>query len=182
MEIIGQKFNNITIIRDLGRFDKNGTGNVQRYVEVECKCGNVFQVLYNSVKGGNTKSCGCHKKKVARESMKANRYDWSKHGMSREKIYKVWTSMKQRCENEKEKYYHRYGGRGISVCEEWTNEKDGFINFYNWAVDNGYEEGLSIDRVENDGDYEPSNCQWITISENSKKIKTDREKRMMKNE
>jgi hypothetical protein len=79
--------------------------------------------------------------------------------MSRTKIYKVWAAMKQRCGNENDKSYNNYGGRGITVCDEWRED---FQAFYDWATANGYKEGLQIDRVDNDGDYEPGNCQWTT--------------------
>lgn len=73
--------------------------------------------------------------------------------------------MKQRCYNEKDKGYKNYGGRGIKICDEWLNKENGFINFYNWAINNGYKEGLSIDRINNDGNYEPNNCRWATTRE-----------------
>lgn len=174
---IGEAYGKVTVLKDLGRYDKNKTGNKQRYVLVKCECGEEFEVIYNSLKTGNTKSCGCYHVETSTENMNQNRKDWSSHGKSRTKIYKVWTSMKDRCNNENNSHYSRYGGRGISVTEQWINKDNGFESFYEWAMNNGYQEGLSIDRIENDGNYEPSNCQWITLSENSKKIKIDREKR-----
>jgi len=80
------------------------------------------------------------------------------HGKSKTKLYKVYHSMKQRCYNPKSTGYEHYGGRGIIVCDEWL---DNFIRFYNWAIETGYKEGLSINRINNNGNYEPDNCEWI---------------------
>ena len=84
-------------------------------------------------------------------------------GLYKAKIYSIWGNMKDRCHNPKCKSYKNYGGRGIKVCDEWRKD---FVSFYNWAMSHGYQEGLSIDRIDNDGDYEPSNCQWLTVGDN----------------
>jgi hypothetical protein len=86
-----------------------------------------------------------------------------KHNLWRSKIYSVYHNMKDRCYNPKCHAYKNYGGKGVKICDEWL---DNFINFYNWAMNNGYKEGLSIDRINVDGNYEPSNCRWITLSKN----------------
>lgn len=86
---------------------------------------------------------------------------WKRHGLSKTKNWNVWQSMLQRCNNSNNKDYINYGGRGIKVCEEWLE----YINFYNWSMTNGYCEGVSIDRINSNGDYEPSNCRWITNKE-----------------
>lgn len=89
-------------------------------------------------------------------------YKTFKHGMSGTKIYNVWRGVKSRCISTSHPQYKDYGGRGIKICEEWLDEENGFINFYNWAIEAGYKQdaGLSIDRIEVDGDYEPDNCRW----------------------
>ena len=84
-----------------------------------------------------------------------------KHYMKNTKLYSIWNEMRCRCNNPNDKNYKRYGAKGISVCEEWSN----FRNFYPWAFANGYQEGLSIDRIDPTGNYEPSNCRWITLKE-----------------
>lgn len=89
-----------------------------------------------------------------------------KHGMNRTKIYSVYANIKYRCYNSNHHEFHNYGGKGIIMCDEWLGE-DGFINFYEWALNNGYEEGLTIDRKDSNGNYEPNNCQWVTRSENT---------------
>ena len=87
-----------------------------------------------------------------------------KHGLSRTRIYQTWADMKGRCLNPKHKEYHLYGGRGIKVCDDWKND---FMKFYVWAIQNGYDDKLQIDRINNDGNYEPKNCRWVTNKENS---------------
>lgn len=89
-----------------------------------------------------------------------------KHGMNRTKIYSVYANIKYRCYNSNHHEFHNYGGKGITVCDEWLGD-NGFSNFYEWALKNGYEEGLTIDRISSEGNYEPTNCQWITRSENT---------------
>lgn len=93
------------------------------------------------------------------------------HGMSKTRIYQIWTDLKRRCYNPKNKRYNRYGGRGIRVCEEWRND---FQSFYDWSMEHGYSENLSIDRIDVDGNYEPSNCRWITMKEQQRNTSRSR--------
>ena len=92
-----------------------------------------------------------------------------KHGGSGTKLHGVWKSMKDRCYNLKSKVYKYYGGRGITVCPEWADKYNGFVNFRDWSLSNGYQEGLTIDRINNNVNYNPNNCQWITQKENNRK-------------
>ena len=89
-----------------------------------------------------------------------------KHGWKKTRLYNTWNHMKQRCSNIKNKDYLNYGGRGITVCPEWTDKLNGFINFRDWSLSNGYADNLQIDRKNNDGNYEPNNCQWLTKIKN----------------
>lgn len=92
-----------------------------------------------------------------------------KHGLSKTRIHRIWHSMYCRCYYKTTNGYNRYGGRGITICEEWKH-LEGFINFYNWAMENGYKENLTLDRIDVNGNYEPNNCRWIALEEQYKNM------------
>jgi hypothetical protein len=153
-------------IEDLGQLRPKPTSRyTQRYSLYECPyCKAIFKSANRDMRRGDVQSCGCY-----RRTLKSA----YKHGLSENKLYKIWSVMRQRCSNPKNKGYKNYGGRGIAVCEDWNNT---FMSFYNWAVLNGYSENLQIDRINNDGNYEPSNCRWITRrvnTQNSRLIKSN---------
>jgi hypothetical protein len=125
-----------------------------RYGLYKCHCGIEFKTQTPNIKSGNCKSCGCNRVLRIKEAS-------TKHGMSNHKLYNVFSSMLQRCTNPNDNRFVDYGGRGITVCEEWINNKQSFLD---WSIVNGYESGLTIDRINNDKGYEPSNCRWTTRS------------------
>jgi hypothetical protein len=137
------------------------------YWECECDCGNISNVCLGSLKGGNTKSCGCLNSEKSKER-------GTKHGLCGTRLINIYFAMKHRCLRKNCKQFKDYGGRGIIICEEWLNKDNGFINFYNWALSNGYSEKLTIDRINNNGNYEPSNCKWSTYSEQNSNKRNSR--------
>lgn len=149
---IGQTFGRLTIIA----FEKvqREKYSCTRWI-VRCECGTLKSVDPIKILSGNTKSCGCLK---SEQTAKYNKEYKTKHGGRYDRLYSVWHNMKQRCYGESYKDYPNWGGRGIRVCDEW---KDDYKQFREWALSNGYELGLSLDRIDVDGNYEPGNCRWV---------------------
>lgn len=151
-DLTGQRF---------GRLEAVGVVDIptrKTYWYCKCDCGNVKKVRADSLKCGAIRSCGCLKKEQESLNLKDNKT----HGKSQTRLYKIWQGIKKRCYNKNDKRFHRYGGRGITVCDEWKND---FITFQEWALNNGYADNLSIDRIDNNGNYEPNNCKWSTNKE-----------------
>lgn len=118
-----------------------------------CVCGKEKIIRGADLRLGKSTSCGC------------KRTVWNKtHGMTGTRINRIYFAMKSRCYNKNNPKYPSYGGRGITVCDEWRND---FMAFYNWAINNGYKEDLSIDRINNNGNYEPKNCRWANTYQQS---------------
>lgn len=133
--------------------------NHKSYWMCKCNCGNVVKVSSWMLKSGHTKSCGCLKIEILKQkTIKANIV----HHLTNTKLYNIWRSMKKRCYLKTHEAYKDYGGRGITVCNEWKND---FMSFHDWAMNNGYDEKLTLDRIDVNGNYEPNNCRWATWKE-----------------
>ena len=148
---IGEKRNHLVLLEDLGM--RQG----RHYGKFKCDCGNIKDIRIDYVTSGNNKACGCMR--YIKHS-KGN----TKHNVSHTRIYDIHQKMIARCYKENVSNYSEYGGRGIRVCDEWREDVKAF---YDWSMANGYSDNLSIDRIDNNGNYEPSNCRWATAEQQS---------------
>lgn len=151
IDLTGEKFGRLTVMK-ADYTDKN----YRLFWRCVCSCGNVHSVRGDQLKSGSSKSCGC----LNSELVKIRALKKSAEGRVKdERLYNIWQGMRQRCYDENAMEYHRYGARGIAVCNKWLNS---YSEFKKWSLRNGYHENLSIDRKDNDGNYEPENCKWST--------------------
>lgn len=166
-DLTGKKFNKLKVIK-LSHSKKRSDGRSVYFWECLCDCGNTTIVQSSHLKTGHTMSCGCVLEKI-RENIKFVNY---KNGLSQTRLAYTYNNMMNRCYREKDETYKYYGGRGIKVCNEWLRtNKDGFTNFCDWALKNGYEEKhsangrneLTLDRIDCDKNYSPNNCRWVDI-------------------
>jgi len=154
---IGDKFGKLTI---LDKYIENNGRQNKTMVSCHCDCGRNYKGILSQISNGYVSSCGCLSGCHNKEDFIKNGKNFS-HGLTNHALYSTWNGMKNRCFNKNVTEYHNYGGRGITICEEWLD----FRNFYNWCIDNGYNELLTLDRKNNDGNYCPENCKFSTYEE-----------------
>lgn len=167
VNMTGQRYGMLTVIKMHG--SKNGHATWL----CKCDCGNEKIIIGNSLRTGRTRSCGCIAVAVAKayphraERIEAVKKAHTRHGMTASKLHYVWVAMKQRCTNPKQAQYKNYGGRGISVCAEWLNSFEAFYDHVSQLPHFG-EKGRSLDRINNNGNYEPGNVRWATAAEQTR--------------
>ena len=158
IDMTGQRFGRLVVVEYSGKTNKNVC-----LWRCKCDCGREKIVARKNLMGGGTRSCGCL------WNDRPQRHGDAARG-GRTKLYNIWVSMRQRCSNPDSPAWKWYGGKGICVCQEW----DTYDKFREWALSTGYIEGLSIDRIDSNGNYEPNNCRWIPLEENAARARANR--------
>lgn len=165
-DLTGKRFGRLTVVSFSGKDDEG-----RALWSCRCDCGNIRVIKASYLSRGKTKSCGCLWEETKRKGREKARLLKRKHGLSGTRLYNIWKNAISRCNDSSDPKYASYGARGITFYEPWIEH---FEYFFEWAMRNGYSDGLQIDRIDNEKGYSPDNCRWVTQTENANNKRTNR--------